>query len=193
MVGCLPRRVEQILVVEDSGPLRRTLEVALSQRFRVQSVASVAEARAVLAQATPDLLLIDFALPDGNAFEILRLVRAGQAAAPLIIAMSGEASPEQSFELAAHGVQVYLGKPLTLEMVEAAIERAAAMPSALDQQLRQEVGRKPLQDVEAAVRETMVDEALARSRGGRRAAARLLRVSRQLLQHILRRKDDAAK
>jgi len=101
-------------------------------------------------------------------------------------------NPEQSFELASHGVQVYLRKPVTLPIVEAAIERAAAMPSLLDQQLRQQVGRKPLHDVEAAVRETMVDEALARSGGGRRAAARLLRVSRQLLQHILRRKDDAA-
>jgi transcriptional regulator with PAS, ATPase and Fis domain len=33
----------------------------------------------------------------------------------------------------------------------------------------------------------MIDEALAKSRGSRRAAAKLLDISRQLLQHVLRK------
>jgi hypothetical protein len=43
-----------------------------------------------------------------------------------------------------------------------------------------------IHDVEELARGTMVREALARSQGSRTGAARLLRVSRQLLQHILR-------
>jgi len=37
------------------------------------------------------------------------------------------------------------------------------------------------------VREAMVSEALARSSGSRNAAARLLAVSRQFLQHVLKK------
>lgn len=52
--------------------------------------------------------------------------------------------------------------------------------------LRQTVGHKPLSDVQTEVRAVMLDEALARSQGSRRGAARRLRMSRQLLQYLLR-------
>ena len=43
-------------------------------------------------------------------------------------------------------------------------------------------------DVESSVREAMVGEALARAKGRVRGAARLLQISRQLLQYVVRGK-----
>ena len=53
------------------------------------------------------------------------------------------------------------------------------------------VGERSLHEVEREVRATMVNEALTRAGGSRREAARLLKVSRQLLQHILRQASEA--
>jgi transcriptional regulator with PAS, ATPase and Fis domain len=53
------------------------------------------------------------------------------------------------------------------------------------------VGQRQIHEVQDEVRETMLREALGRARGSRRAAAKLLRVSRQLVQHMLRRYDDS--
>jgi two-component system, response regulator RegA len=49
-----------------------------------------------------------------------------------------------------------------------------------------DVGRVPLHELEAEVRHAMLGEAIARAEGSRRGAARLLSVSRQLMQHMLR-------
>ncbi len=53
--------------------------------------------------------------------------------------------------------------------------------------LRAVVGRKSVHQVEEQVRATMVAEALARANGNLSSAARMLSISRQLLQHILKR------
>jgi transcriptional regulator with GAF, ATPase, and Fis domain len=49
------------------------------------------------------------------------------------------------------------------------------------------VGQLGLREMEDQVRRSMVEEALSRSAGSRRSAARLLNVTRQTLQHILRK------
>ena len=110
------------------------------------------------------------------------------AVAPTIVAISGSASPAVSFRLAQMGVRSFLAKPLRLEELERTIDDALARPPDLRPQVRAAVGRASIQDVEEQVRTIMVDEALARAGGNRRMAAKLLNISRQLLQHILRRR-----
>jgi hypothetical protein len=46
-----------------------------------------------------------------------------------------------------------------------------------------------LEQIEEGVRDVLVDEALARSRGSKHGAARLLEITRQRLQHILRKRS----
>ncbi len=107
-------------------------------------------------------------------------------AAPVVIAMSGVAGPSESFRLAQLGVRNYLTKPLRLETLEFAINEALQSAPDLTPHVRAQVGHVPVRELERHVRRTMVDEALARADGSRRGAARLLFVSRQLLQHMLR-------
>ena len=60
------------------------------------------------------------------------------------------------------------------------------VPAELAAALRANVGERTLSEIERATRHIMVMEALARTGGSKTRAAKLLRVSRQLLQHILR-------
>ena len=106
---------------------------------------------------------------------------------PVVIAISGEAGPEESFELAKRGVCAFLAKPITLDELEEAIAVAVDHVPSVSTQVRQLVGHRSLHEMTTEVRETMINEALARSSGSLRGAARLLDTSRQLLQYIRRK------
>jgi DNA-binding NtrC family response regulator len=181
------RKVERVLVVEDSPQLSRSLCAALAETYPdVRACHAVADVGAAIAEWWPDLVLLDVVLPDGDAQRVMELLEPRRPA-PAVIAMSGAAGPAQSFALAAHGVRAFLDKPLRIERMHAAIRTALAATPELGPALRQTVGQRALAEVEAEVRTVMVDEALARAQGSRRAAARLLDMSRQLLQYALRR------
>jgi DNA-binding NtrC family response regulator len=181
------RAVERVLVVEDSRQLLRSLRAALAETYSdVRACRSVHEVEATLAHWWPELVLLDVVLPDGDAQRVLELLELRRPA-PAVIAMSGAAGPAQSFALAAHGVRAFLDKPLQLARVRAAIRHALEVTPELGPAVRQVVGHRSLADVQTEIRATMIDEALARSGGSRRGAARLLEMSRQLLQYALRR------
>lgn len=178
--------IVRILIVEDNASLREALESALGGRVTVESCANVQQAAVKLRALQPDVVLLDFDLPDGSALDVIRLA-VERGPVPAFVAMSGVANAEQAFCLAQLGVRSYLPKPVTLAQVEQAIERAVDTGPDVTPHVRAAVGKVPLKDFERVVRETMLTEALARSDGSRRGAARLLDVSRQLLQHMLRR------
>jgi two-component system response regulator RegA len=184
-----PRAVERVLVVEDNASLARSLQRTLGARFaEVRACQTRAEAAREIGGWHPQLLILDVALPDGDAFDVLRDA-AGCEPAATVVAMSGTARTEESFALARLGVRAFLRKPITPEALTRAIDEALSRPPDLRPHVREVVGHRPIHEVEAELRDTMVDEALARSGGSRRGAARLLEVSRQLLQHILRRRE----
>lgn len=60
-----------VLVVDDEALVARALWRVLSQRFDVQAVASLALARDLLATWTPDIVLTDWALADGDGGDVL--------------------------------------------------------------------------------------------------------------------------
>lgn len=183
------RDLRRILVVEDNAALARTLMAALERRAsEVRIATTIAEASALAPTFLPDLLLLDFSLPDGNALDLLERI-ASISPRPVVVAMTGTASPDESFRLGELGVRAYLRKPLDLDSLEATIAEACAEPPPVLGRVRELVGHMSIHDVEDAVRAEMVDEALNRARGSRRRAAGLLSISRQLLQHILRKNE----
>jgi len=180
------RVVERVLVVEDSRALLRSLCGALAESYEdVRACRTVAEAEALLASWWPDLVLLDVVLPDGDAHAVVALLERRDPA-PAVIAMSGAAGRSQSFRLAGRGVRAFLDKPLRLDRLSAAIRDALEVAPDLRPALKQLVGHKPLAEVETEVRSIMLDEALSRTGGSRRGAARLLSMSRQLVQYVLR-------
>jgi DNA-binding NtrC family response regulator len=182
------RGVERVLIVEDNRLLLRTLEQALRGRFaEVRACRTVGDAERLVGGWRPDLIILDFMLPDGDARAVLDLA-ALREPAPVVVVISGAAGPADAFELGRRGVSGFLPKPLTLADLEQAIAIAMETAPALKPHLRQVVGHRDLAAMTEEVRSVMIDEALARAAGNRRAAARILGTSRQLLQYLLRRR-----
>lgn len=185
--------MKRVLIVEDDHMLGLTLCDTL-HRHGLESRLShtVQEARINLTQYPPlwfpDLLLLDVSLPDGSAFDLLHDLRS-RSPRPLVVAISGKVCPKECFDLALLGVQRFLPKPLDLDVLESTLRDVSAQIPDVDTHLRLLVGKLSLHDMENQVRVTMVAEALARGRS-MRGAARLLSISRQLLQHILRKEDN---
>src|SRR5690606_34222664 len=157
------RTVRHLLIVEDSASLASTLRAALADRVeRISHAGTLAAARERLESEPPDAVILDYSLPDGEAEELLPLLRTVEPL-PHLIAISGTAKPEQGFRLAQHGVRAFLAKPLDLARLEEVWAETLARPPDLTPALRASLGVAPLHAVEEVVRSTLVDEAMARS------------------------------
>ncbi|MBJ7484691.1 response regulator [Brevundimonas sp.] len=78
--GLKPRRSHQVLVVDDDPFIQQLAQAILSPRGHNVVVAGTgAEALARLAQAPPDLVLLDLGLPDVPGLEVLRHLRAARS------------------------------------------------------------------------------------------------------------------
>jgi DNA-binding response OmpR family regulator len=179
------RDIRRILVVEDNASLRAAIaRLGRGWGATVLEAATVREALSLLSPS-PDLIVADVRLPDGSAHTVFREALASWPK-PLTIAMSGAASPEEAFELSQLGVRAYLAKPLTLSDLALTVDAIRAEPPSLDPVASAAVGQVPLLVLQERLREVMLHQALALSGGNRAAAARLLEVSRQAVQQILR-------
>jgi DNA-binding NtrC family response regulator len=177
-----------LLVIAANEALRRALVQSLRMHAAdVRSAASAAEAGLAIAVWRPDAVVLDCELPDGTGFDVLRaIIESGPM--PDVVAISGAAAPSESFRLAQLGVRAFVPKPVEPELLERSFDAAVSAGPDLSPLVRTLVGRVGVHEVEEQVRATMVAEALARAHGNRKLAARLLAISRQLLQHILRKR-----
>jgi two-component system KDP operon response regulator KdpE len=101
------------LLVEDDRELRATLAEALRvEGFRVDTAASLAEARALLTHTeSPDLVLLDLGLPDGEGEHLLTELRRSRAT-PLIV-ISAREQEGHKVRLLDAGADDYLVKPFS--------------------------------------------------------------------------------
>jgi DNA-binding NtrC family response regulator len=176
---------ETWLVVEDNASWSRVIVGILSGSGRRLLVADTVKRALELLSERPGVLLLDYQLPDGTGADVVRAL-AGLDFQPVVVAMSAEASTEQAFELGQLGVRSFLQKPTTLERVALAVERARAEAPDITPWVRASVGHRSLFDAENEFRRVVLREALGRAKQSKSAAARLLGISRQALQHVVR-------
>lgn len=115
--------IQRILIVEDDVLLCRFIEEHLKRgKYLVSFVHCVADARAVLAQGSFDLMISDMRFPDGDGIEFLRSIRKENN--PILhITMTGYGSITSAVEAIRQGSSDYLVKPFTGEQLNLAIER----------------------------------------------------------------------
>jgi len=77
----------EVLVVEDDAPIRWRVCDALQKgpEFSVAEAATVAEARAILADRPPRVLLTDLKLPDGSGIDLIRSLRQSNKDAEIMV------------------------------------------------------------------------------------------------------------
>lgn len=120
----------QILIVEDEPAIRDLLTVNLKHAGYASVCASdVASARRVIDERLPDLVILDWMLPDQAGIELARQLRSDERTAelPLIMltARSAEGDRLQGFD---SGVDDYVSKPFSprelLARIKALLRRA---------------------------------------------------------------------
>ena len=127
----------RILIVDDEPPIRRFLRTALAaQGYRIEEAGSGEEALDFLQRNPLDLIVLDLGLPGMDGLEVVRRVRAGGAATPIIILSSrdDEAGKVAALDL---GADDYVSKPFGME------ELSARIRAALRHRLQQE-GERPV-------------------------------------------------
>jgi DNA-binding NtrC family response regulator len=173
--------------VDDDIAVGRSVAAVLeAHALDVRVCADLVAADDLLESWEPDLVVVG--LSDGRAEDLLERLQRVPPLPPTIVA-GEEVTPERAFSLGLRGVRSYLRKPVDLVALEGAVVEALERrvdPTAL---VRAAVGQVALPDLEAQIRRAMIAEAIRRTAGNRRRAARLLGVSRQFLQHALRRAD----
>jgi DNA-binding response OmpR family regulator len=99
------------LLLEDSVRLRELLSEAVhAAGWRVDAVATIAEAKAAFAVTPYDLLLIDLSLPDGDGLDLVRDFRREGVKTPILVLTARAAVDERIAGLDA-GADDYLVKP----------------------------------------------------------------------------------
>lgn len=182
-------QLKRVLIVEDDETLRRSLARVVRQwGAQVSEAGSIHEGIELL-QENPDLLITDVALPDGDAFQLLERA-AARRPAPVAIAVSGQTSTEDAFRLAQVGCRAFLEKPFQVDQLAERVQKALSEAPRIDALVAASVGRTPMRELQTEVRRVMVEQALAKAEGSRSGAARLLSVSRQAVQQMVREREE---
>lgn len=115
---------ETVLIIDDSTELRATLEaVLLFGGYKPSSVATGQEGIEAVADAQPDLILIDLELPDTTGLKVLEEFNQQGLKIPTIM-MTGYGSEGTAARALRLGVRDYLVKPFTTDEVLSSIDRA---------------------------------------------------------------------
>jgi two-component system phosphate regulon response regulator PhoB len=125
----------QILIVEDERPIREMIAFALRRAgFGVQEAEDSRTARGLLVDARPDLLLVDWMLPDMSGLELTRLIKRDRETRELpvilLTARAGEADKVAGLE---GGADDYVTKPFSprelLARINAVLRRSGGAAS----------------------------------------------------------------
>jgi two-component system, OmpR family, phosphate regulon response regulator PhoB len=106
-----------ILVVEDEAPLLTLLRYNLErQGFRVEEAADGQEALLRVAEARPDLILLDWMLPALSGLEVCRQIRRRPATRDLpIIMVTARTEDQDAVRALDIGADDYITKPFAME------------------------------------------------------------------------------
>lgn len=119
-----------ILIVDDDDYVHGAVRAVLRRtQATVVRASTAAEGRALGREATPDLAIVDVGLPDGDGYELARLLKDDAPGADLrVIILTGHA-PDESAATASH-VDAIIAKPFRLHEFLATVERLLAAPHA---------------------------------------------------------------
>jgi len=121
----------RILVVEDEAAIRQMIAFNLSRAgFEVEEAEDCSSARLRIADSRPDLLLVDWMLPDSTGLELTRTLRREDANREMPIIMLTARAEERDKLLGLDGgADDYITKPFSprelLSRINAVLRRAA--------------------------------------------------------------------
>lgn len=122
--------MRQILIVEDERPIREMIATALKRSgFEVREAGDSRSARSLLADRRPDLLLVDWMLPDMSGLELTRQLKRDPATRDLpVIMLTARAAEADKVAGLDGGADDYIIKPFSprelLSRINAVLRRS---------------------------------------------------------------------
>ena len=114
-----------ILVVDDDGDTRELLRsILVVHGAEVTAAASVRDARIILDQSRPDVLITDLAMPGEDGFRLMEHCRhhaLPELRALPIVALTAYGTPQVEHRVLAAGFDAYLAKPVDPGQVAATV------------------------------------------------------------------------
>ncbi|MDK2125974.1 GGDEF domain-containing response regulator [Parachitinimonas caeni] len=119
-----PPTPQRILIVEDSKAMADYIGRILQDAgFDTRVLTQPLQVLGVLAEFSPDLILVDMYMPECSGVELAAVVRQQDAFVSVpIVFLSGEQSTERQLEAMATGADDFLTKPFLPEQVVAAVK-----------------------------------------------------------------------
>ena len=109
------------LLVEDEVNLARAISIALKKLgISLKHATTLAQARDLFSQSTPELIVLDRRLPDGDGIEFCRETRA-RGYHGVILMLTAQGQVEDRVEGLTAGADDYLAKPFSWEELHARI------------------------------------------------------------------------
>jgi len=107
-----------VLIIEDDPQLAKNIQTYLARSgFEVRSCTSGEDGLKEFERFKPDVLLLDFRLPDLDGVEVLKRLRALDTRVQVIM-MTGEGSVEVAVAAMKAGAHDYLTKPVVLKEIK---------------------------------------------------------------------------
>lgn len=120
----LSSQQSKVLIVEDEALFARAVMRRLQKsNYECAHVESVQDARDILKQFVPDIVLLDMRLPDGNGLDLLPFFVAKNA---MVIVMTAHGEISDAVNAMKQGAVDYLKKPIDLEELLLSIQKAEA-------------------------------------------------------------------
>ncbi len=114
---------KRILIIEDEPTCQIMLTQALASKFQLEIAATIARAKDLLQKQKPDLILLDFYLPDGDAFELIEFTKSFAELSTIpIILLTQESAVQIKVRSFSEGVYDFVTKPFESAELLARIE-----------------------------------------------------------------------
>ena len=115
-----------LLIVDDDPIIRGAVALFLvAKGYQTLEAADAASAQIAFRSKRPDAVIVDYALPDGNALDLLERFRGIDAECPVIV-LTGHASVDLAVRAIQEGASHFLTKPVELPALLTVVERVLA-------------------------------------------------------------------
>jgi DNA-binding NtrC family response regulator len=114
----------RLLIVDDEASLRDMLSfVFVKEGFEVRLASNFTEGLADALKSSPDVIICDIKMPDGNGLDLLRRVKEENARVPVIM-ITGHGSTTDAVEAMKAGAIDYVNKPFDNDELVLKVRRA---------------------------------------------------------------------
>lgn len=126
---------KRILIVEDEPTCQIMLTQALAFKFQLELAATITRAKDLLLKQKPELVLLDFYLPDGDAFDLIEFIKSNEELATIpIILLTQESAVQIKVRSFSEGIYDFVTKPFNsaelLARIESHLARAEELKAA---------------------------------------------------------------